>query len=212
MRNYRQQRNYENIEKCAFKGRGKYDIPPLRPVEYTGCEFIGFNYAKSTADRSGKGIHFFVDDYQFLRLWNRIDAYTGLLSEFKYVMAPDFSTYTDFPQALQIYNHYRKHWIGAYLQKQGVKVIPTISWSDEASFAWCFDGEPDGGTVAVSCVGTQNNEEAGWLFQRGYEEMIRRLSPQTILFYGQVPRGCHGGIVSMKAFQEKFTEAKANGW
>ena len=42
----------------------------------------------------------------------------------------------------------------------GMTVYPTISWSDKKSYDWCFDGEPVGGIVAVSSVGTQNNKEA----------------------------------------------------
>lgn len=53
---------------------------------------------------------------------------------------------------MKIYNHYRKHWLGAYWQDNGITVIPTISWSDKESFGWCFDGELVGGTVAVSSV------------------------------------------------------------
>ena len=56
-----------------------------------------------------------------------------MLREFRYVLSPDFSTYTEFPKAIQIYNHYRKHWVGAYLQEAGVNVIPTISLSTEDS-------------------------------------------------------------------------------
>lgn len=63
-----------------------------------------------------KGYIFFVDDYQFIRLWNDPDRYMPMLQQFRYVLTPDFSLYTDFPKALQIWNHYRKHWIGAYMQ------------------------------------------------------------------------------------------------
>lgn len=37
----------------------------------------------------------------------------------------------------------------------GLRVIPTIAWSDKSSHAWCFDGEPHGGVVAVYSVGSQ---------------------------------------------------------
>lgn len=77
------------------------------------------------------GVHFFLDDYQFQRLWNTPDRYIESLQKFSCVLSPDFSLYTDYPTALQIYNHYRKHWIGAYLQLYGIEVIPTICWSDE---------------------------------------------------------------------------------
>lgn len=93
----------------------------------------------------------------------------------------------------------------------GIKVIPTISWSDESSFEWCFDGEPIGGTVAVSSVGTQKNKTAKELFLNGYNEMMKRLEPETVIFYGTIPKECYGNIVRVKAFQEKFKEAKIDG-
>ena len=146
---YRQGRNYENLNKMIYRGTGKFDTPRIVPEACNADSFIGFNYAKSCKDPQRKGVHFFIDDYQFTRLWTNPDAYLNMLRAFKCVFTPDFSTYTDFPKAVQIWNHYRKHWLGAYWQSNGITVIPTISWSDESSFDWCFDGEPVGGAVAV---------------------------------------------------------------
>ena len=148
----RMMKRYENIERARFEGVGDYDIPTLeKKTDFdSGVEFISFNYASSCKNRENKGIHFFVDDYQFIRLWNDPDRYMPMLQQFRYVLTPDFSLYTDFPKALQIWNHYRKHWIGAYMQMYGIDVIPTIAWSTPESFEWCFDGEPTNGIVAVS--------------------------------------------------------------
>ena len=127
-------------------------------------------------------------------------------------MSPDFSTYLDFPKSIQIYNHYRKHWVAAYLQEAKIKIIPTISWAGYNSYEWCFDGEPEGATVAVSSVGCMANEESKQIFVEGYTEMIKRLEPEKIIFYGEIPKECNGNIVRVKAFQEKFREAQINGW
>lgn len=199
---YRQGRNYENLNRVIFDGTGNYNIPRLRPIDVVANSFIGFNYAKSCKAPESKGVHFFIDDYQSVRLWTNPDAYIDLLRRFKCVCTPDFSTYTDFPKAIQIYNHYRKHWLGAFWQMYGINVIPTISWSDKASFDWCFDGEPVGGVVAVSSVGTQMNADARALFMAGYNEMLNRLNPSAILFYGVVPDGCRGNIIPLATFQE----------
>ena len=213
MSNYRNRRNYENLERQIFDGVGEYGIPQIEPVTYEGgCDWIGFNYAKTCKEPEKKGVHFFLDDYQFNRLWTNIDRYIPMLQRFRYVMSPDFSTYTDFPKAIQIYNHYRKHWGGAYLQKAEIQVIPTISWSTPDSFAWCFDGEPEGGAVAVSSVGVMNSMGKKRLFLQGYKEMVRRLHPDTIIFYGSVPDECMGNIVRVRAFAERFNEVLCNGW
>ena len=154
------------------------------------------------------GIHFFLDDYQFMRLWNNPERYIDLLKKFNCVLSPDFSLYADYPTALQIYNHYRKHWLAAYWQMYGIEVIPTICWSNEKSFEWCFDGEPKHSTVAVSSIGTQNNKTAKELFLKGYNEMMKHLQPETVIFYGKVLEECAGNIINIKSFQEKIRGSK----
>lgn len=207
MQVYRQQRNYENLNKRIFEGVGEYNIPVLKSAVYEVENWISFNFARGCDEPERHGIHFFIDDYQFMRLWTNPDAYLDKLGQFQAVCTPDFSTYTDFPKAIQIYNHYRKHWLGAYWQEHGIKVIPTISWSDEESFDWCFDGEPVGGMVAVSSVGTQGSARAAQLFEAGYNEMKRRLQPAQIVMYGTVP-GCaqSDNLLTLKSFQSKWRE------
>ena len=96
MSSYRCNRNaYENLEKRIFDGVGAFGIPELRPVRSIGARsFIGFNYAKSCKDPDGKGIHFFIDDYQFMRLWQRPDNYLDLLSRFACVCTPEIDVST----------------------------------------------------------------------------------------------------------------------
>lgn len=196
-----------------FITEGEYNIPVLNPQDYIYIytEFVGFNYARTAKDKKSKGIHFFLDDYQFERVWREPMTYTELLSQFNCVMTPDFSLFTDYPKALQIYNHWRKQWLGALWQTLGIKVIPTLAWSDKDSFKWCFDGVPKGATVAVSSVGTQQAKDTKNLFLEGWFEMLDRLSPETIIFYGNIPKECMGNIVRIKPFQEKFKEVKTDG-
>ena len=181
-------RQSENLDKAVFPGVGKYDIPRILPMEVEQpVEMIGFNFAAKYKHPERVGIHFFLKDYQFSRLWTSPDMYTGMLRRFRFVCTPDFSMYTDFPLALQINSHYRKHWLGAYWQSKGITVIPTICWSDERSFEWCFDGEPEKSTVAISSVGTQINERSKTLFLLGYQQMMSRLQPKMVLFHGRIP-------------------------
>lgn len=181
-------RQCENMDKAAFDGVGKYGIPPILPVDIVEpIEMIGFNFAQRYKAPERVGVHFFLKDYQFTRLWTSPDIYTPMLSRFRFVCTPDFSMYTDYPMALQINSHYRKHWLGAYWQAHGMTVIPTICWADERSFDWCFDGEPVGGTVAVSSVGTQINRRSKRLFTLGFEHMLLRLRPRVVLFHGDMP-------------------------
>lgn len=203
--------NFENLDKRAFAGVGPYNIPQIAPVtEYPSGEFMPFNFSRNIRDVRDKNLHFFVDDYRFARLWNKPNDYIPLLSRFRSVCAPDFSTYTDMPVAMQIYNHYRKHWLAAYWQAHGLTVYPTISWSDRSCYDWCFDGEPVGGIVAVSSVGTQANAESNRLFLAGYEEMIKRLNPPFVIFYGKVPAECDWNVIRVEPNYQKIAERRGN--
>ena len=202
-----------NLNEVVFRGVGEYDIPVIFPEPWIdGVEFIGFNYAASCQNRENKGVHFFLDDYQFDRVWRNWKRYSELLAQYEAVMTPDFSMFTDWPKAVQIWNHYRKHFVGAYMQSLGIRVYPTICWSDESSYDWCFDGEPEGGCVAVSSVGTQKNDDDKRLFKKGFDAMMERLQPETVIFYGEVPDDCKANIVRIKPFHERFNEARISGW
>ena len=202
---YEHKQRYENLHHGFFTGTGRYGIPVLNGTSRTEFpELVSFNYARTASGKEEKGVHFFIDDYQFARVWNRPTDYLALLSKYKVVFAPDFSLYSDIPEAMQIYNHYRKHWCAAYWELNGIEVVPTICWSGEKSFEWCFDGDPIGGTVAVSSVGTQRSREAKAAFLRGYNEMMKRLKPLAVVFYGSVPNECEGNIIHIDAFQNKF--------
>ena len=188
-------RNGHNLELGLFPLDGPLGIPKLVPAHLNDCiPWIPFNCVMSDRQREAHGVHFFIDDYLFQRAWNDPCRYAHLLSCYQAVMTPDFSMFTDYPVAVQLYNHWRKHQLGAYWQSLGLTVIPSICWSDHDSYAWCFDGEPVGGTVAVSSVGTQKNPLARTLFLDGYEEMMRRLLPEKVIFFGDVPTGCTGNI------------------
>lgn len=163
---------------------GYFQFPKLKPTDWVPEDLIGFNYVLNKPDYT-KGVHFFLDDYQFERVWNRPDNYVDKLSKFDCVLTPDFSLYTDFPLAMQIWNVYRSRLIGSYWQSLGMTVIPTVSWSTYDSYDFCFDGLPENGIVAISTVGVMKNKKAKQLFYDGLDEMIARIHPSGILIWGQ---------------------------
>lgn len=185
---HREERNgYENCNIGVFKDtEGEFEIPVIRPLYELDCDkFIGFDANKEK--HRDKGIHFFLHDYQFERVWRSIEKYTDILSKHPCVFAPDFSPYADFPKIIQIYNHYRKHFCAAYWQLHGLTVVPTITWSYPESYDFCFDGEPKDSIVAISSVSVMGSKEGRRLFLDGFDEMMKRLYPRKILFNGTIP-------------------------
>lgn len=163
---------------------GDFHFPKLEAIDWVPRGLLGFNYVLNKPDYT-KGVHFFLDDYQFERVWNTPERYIDKLEKFDCVLTPDFSLYTDMPFAMQIWNIYRSRLMGRYWQDLGMNVIPTVSWSTPESYNFCFDGLPQGGTVAISTVGVMQNKDAKELFLQGLDEMVARLSPQNILIWGQ---------------------------
>lgn len=150
-------------------------------------EMISFHETPTCTDPEGKGVHFFIDDYKFERIWRQPHRYLSLLSKFDLVCAPDFSMFYDYPVPLQQWNHYRNQLIGAWLQRRGLDVLPTAGWVDEASFSWCFDGLPEYSAIAIGTVGCSKNQEGTKGLLIGTRELIRRKHPHTLVIYGSMP-------------------------
>ena len=193
------EKTFLNLEKFYPHFYGKYDFPMIKKQKIEEVELLGFNYAR-TGKNKDKFLHFFLDDYQFERVWNSLKKNREIISRYKGALSPDFSLYTDFPLALQIYNTYRNRFCGAYWQDQGIKVIPTVGWSDSRSFDFCFEGIEEGCTVAISNVGSFRNKNTRKLFLEGYEEMLKRIKPEKILIYGREMEKLEGNIQYIKPF------------
>lgn len=160
-----------------------WQMPIIKNDNFIPSKLIGFNYAKTSKEKN-VGIHFYLDDYQFERLWNKPEEYVDILKQYECVLSPDFSLYMDMPMPMKIWNIYRSRLIGQYYQSQGIKVIPTLSWAEEETFEFCFEGIPKGSIVSISTIGVKKNKEALKIWKTGVDELIRRIEPSTILIYG----------------------------
>lgn len=163
---------------------GMYDFPVLRPVDFVPKAVIPFSAAISERHPRGKWVHFFVDDSYFERVWNQPERYFQILQYFDGIITPDFSSYLDMPKPCQIWNRYRNRALAYYYQSKGLKIIPTVGWSDEESYSWCFDGLPEHSTLAVSTNGCFF-PEGKQFYTAGMVEMERRLKPNRIIVVGR---------------------------
>lgn len=160
-----------------------WQMPIIKNDNFIPSKLIGFNYAKTSKEKN-VGIHFYLDDYQFERLWNNPEEYVDILKQYECILSPDFSLYMDMPMPMKIWNIYRSRLIGQYYQSQGIKVIPTLSWAEEETFEFCFEGIPKGSIVSISTIGVKKNKEALKIWKTGVDELIKRIEPSTILIYG----------------------------
>ena len=132
--------------------------------------------------------------FRFESIYKNPDDKIERLKKFNAVLSPDFSMYTEMPVALQLYNCFRNRWVGAYLQQNGITVIPTVRWGGLESFNFCFDGIEKGCVVAVSTLGVKKEKSH---FMLGYEEMRRRIKPEKIICYGKPFDDMKGDIIEV---------------
>ena len=166
----------------ANRAEGEYQMPVLEPCNHIPEKWIGFNYAMNTADYDA-GIHFYLDDYQFERVWASPERYINILANFDCVMTPSYSVYVDMAEPLKIWNVFRSRLLGQMMQDSGLKVIPIVYWADERSYKYCFDGLPKNSTLSVYTVGIKDKEV--WeLWKAGMDELIKCKNPKQLLLYG----------------------------
>ena len=161
-----------------------WQMPIINNDRFIPSNLIGFNYAKSSKNKN-TGIHFYLDDYQFERLWNKPGNYIDILKQYECILSPDFSLYMDMPMPMKIWNTYRSRQLGQFYQQQGIKVIPTLSWAEKETFKFCFEGIEKGSIVSISTIGIRKNKDALKIWKAGVDELIKRINPTAILIYGK---------------------------
>lgn len=180
---------YRLYEYDASRVEGFYDMPVLKACHFVPDALVGFNYVKSIVDNDreseySKGVHFFLDDYQFERIWREPHVHIERIKRFACALTPDFSTYADMPVAMMIWNMYRSKLIGQMMQDAGINVIPVVRWSTPDRLDFFLDGIEPGGVIAMSTVGLAHDKECQELSRDGLNEALKRLRPELVLHYG----------------------------
>lgn len=164
---------------------GKYEFPIIRKQNIDVSKIKLLSYVDTKADdkeNKDKTIHFFTHDWKFEKVYENADKELEKLKQYYCLLSPDFSMFTNMPIALQIASVFKNRWCGAYWQSKGLNVIPVVSWSDEKSFDFCFDGIEEGSIVFVCTYYCENDEMS---FMAGYREMIKRIKPSLVLCYDE---------------------------
>lgn len=159
-----------------------FGMPSLLAIDFVPETLLPFNSLQLKPPQESHALHGFVDDYRIDRLWNNPAKYLRFLSQFNAVVEPDFSVYANEPIAVGIWNIYRSRWLANYWSERGISVIPRACWAGEDSFPFCFEGTPQGSTIAIATMGIRDGSER--LFLNGFREAIARLSPTAVLVYG----------------------------
>ena len=177
--------NFKCISVCTLFG--EIDMPLIRACKEAKIKnVISFNYALTCQKPKEHYVHFYIDDYQFERIWSNPQKYLHILKEFAGVIMPDFSLYMNLPKAVQIYNHYRNCLLGAYYQVNRINVIPNVSWSDQESFKWCLTAIPKNSIISISSNGCLN-KATKHIFANNLKQAVKTLKPIELICVGKLP-------------------------
>lgn len=191
-------RENELFMRNSFQGQGKWNIPLVRKnaVNSENLSLIACSDTRSHDSEANrkKGVHFFVDDYRFSGIYNNPSRTLPKYSQYAFLLTPDFSTYADMNMWRQMESVAKNRWVGAYWQKHGLTVVPTISWSTASSFEFCFDGVEKNAIVAIGMIGCKNNRRG---FMRGYDAMLERLNPETVICFGSPFPEMRGNLIAI---------------
>lgn len=181
-----------------FNTVGKWQIPLVKNQEIATSNISLVAYSDTRANDNEenvkRGVHFFVDDYRFKGIYNNPDKSLAKLSQYAFLLTPDYSTYSDMNLWRQMESVAHSRWVGAYWQSKGLKVVPTVSWGDARSYSFCFDGVEQNAVVAIGMIGCKGNKLA---FMRGYNAMLEKLSPSCIICFGKPFDDMNGNIVAV---------------
>ena len=85
---------------------------------------------------------------------------------------------------MKIWNVYRSRLIGQMMQDMGMKVIPTLTWSEEETLDFAFDGIEPGGVVSISTIGVKQEDGAFAIWKAGTDAAMKELHPSCVVVYG----------------------------
>lgn len=173
----------KGFDKIACQFVGAEELPQVAPfTQAVPLRLVPFTLRKQDSILSTP--HFYEHDRAFESVWRNPAKYASILKNYPSVIAPDWSQYCDMPKFFNLYNLYRNRIITAYWQQEGLQVIPSVSWSDVDSFAYCFDGLPQNSLLAVGSIGVSHCPASLRLWRIAVSNILERLHPIGLLIYG----------------------------
>ncbi len=203
----------------------KHDIPISSRSDSIPEQLIGWDEARSIYKKEIKKsknfkypafIHFYMDDQKFdskkTSIWTYPYEALKIIIHFQGIISPDFSTYSDFPEPIKIYNTYRMRAFGCFMESEGIPYIHNVRWGTKETWKYCFDGIPVHGVVAVGTVASGlRRKENRKLFEEGFRKMIEIIQPKVIIIYGSsdydVIKEAESQGITIIAFESKTSLA-----
>lgn len=148
------------------------------------------SYYRKHRTLKGYFVHFYIDDEKFDCIRKCPEKYLSMMKSADFVVAPDFSTYRNYPLPVLMKNAFDNLLLAAYFQRKGCNIVANVIWARPIFYHLTFSGQPVGGTICVSSNSLDLRDKKGvqhWL--HGYAEAIKRLNPEKVIRIGKIIPG-----------------------
>jgi len=161
---------------------------------------------------------FYTEDYVFECMWSDPAGSVAKMLNAKIMgsIVPNFSLFSDAPAAVRIFNSYRNHWCGRFMQESGIRVIPNISSGNKGEWEAFEAPIPrHAPTIALQMITGGARDKATYSSARAdLGRLIAKLLPDSLLVYmgkhapeildGAIPSTCT--LIPVKSRQVRRME------
>lgn len=169
---------------------GPYDIPKIEACTHVPAALISFSEAMGrTKPDPLAWVHFYEDDYKFVRLWKQPNRYYDRLKLFGGIITPDFSLYRNMPAAQKIEHTYKNQLLGARMQADGFNVVANIRLSGRASIPYALAGVSQNSTLAIGLHGCVSSRENRPHVVQEIKIICDYCKPASLVVFGSVRSG-----------------------
>ena len=174
----------------GFPVDGEEQIPCLtHPPDNSVPEYLcAFDQLSRAPKPEETALHFYRADEIFQAVISNPEKYLEKFAKFRAVLTPDCSLTLGMSPSKRAHQTLLSRAVGAIWQSRGINVIPSLRWSDSSDYDLVTSGLNPGGTLAISSYGSMRDAELRRNFEMGAREIVTRLMPTTLLFYGAVSR------------------------
>lgn len=170
----------------------KNSIPKIysQKIDVVGKKFVLINEICTVPKekRCDYILLFYTDDSDFEKYYYHLHSDQRLLrtlQSFYAVIGIDFPTFPGIDEAYNIEAIKRIRRFCIYLQLNDCLCIYNAVWTGKDTYSFSFDNIEKGSIVAISTY--RLTDSCLNLFESGYSEMKKRITPSKILCYGKIP-------------------------
>ena len=167
---------------------GEKELLHVASPENVEIDFLALYSRKNEYSKTKKTcVCFYEDDWKFDNkngFWDAIyhkDKKTlrklkERLTNVDILIAPDYSVFNEFSDSFNVVNIQRSRIVLLWLVEECNKiVIPNITFTDEKSLKYFYNGLEDCSVVAISTKGTLKNNEIKKLFKQAIDILVNKL-------------------------------------